>query len=174
MKHEMPDTKSAGHLPLRDGVGIVLLNAKRQIWIGQRRPRWYMKNGGSIWQFPQGGINPGETPVEAARARLSQETHTPNSDTGAERVARLPHHGPKHPPELGRQGRFRGQRQRWFLMQYDGRDRDIDITGRRNRMKPEFQAWRWSIPEEFLPMSIEHKREVYAEVLAEFERWLRP
>ncbi|HMP08704.1 MAG TPA: RNA pyrophosphohydrolase [Lacipirellulaceae bacterium] len=174
MKHEMPDTKSAGHLPLRDGVGIVLLNAKRQIWIGQRRPRWYMKNGGSIWQFPQGGINPGETPVEAARRELFEETNIRNADMVAESVAWLTYEVPTHALGLAMKGRFRGQRQRWFLMQYDGRDRDIDITGRRNRMKPEFQAWRWSIPEEFLPMSIEHKREVYAEVLAEFERWLRP
>lgn len=148
-------------LPYRPCVGVMLTNATGKIFVGQRNDRHK-----DAWQMPQGGIDPGEDPADAALRELEEETGV----TGdlVDIIARspdwlrydLPH---ELVPNIWK-GRYRGQEQLWFLMRFQGTDGDIDIETK----KPEFSRWKWIEPSELLPNIVPFKREVYADVLRAF------
>lgn len=121
------------------------------------------------WQMPQGGIDPGETPRQAALRELSEETGTDKAEILAESVF---WHRYDVPAEIaGRMwgGRFRGQEQRWFAMRFTGRDSDIDIV----TAHPEFDAWKWVVPDDLPGLIVPFKRAIYLAVLDEFRDFLR-
>ena len=134
----------------RPNVAIVIVNGKNQVFWGKRIRE-------HSWQFPQGGINPGETPEQAMYRELREEV-------GLE---------PQHVKVLGRtrewRGTYRGQKQIWFLLRLCGRDCDISL---RASGHPEFDAWRWH--DYWVPLEsvIEFKREVYRRALTELERFM--
>jgi len=148
-------------LPYRPCAGIMLLNAQRQVFVGQR-----LDSALDAWQMPQGGIDDGEEAEAAAYRELSEETGI--APHLAELIARsagellydLP------PDMLGRiwKGRYRGQRQIWFLMRFLGTDADVNIATHTQ----EFRAWRWAEPEQLVDLIVPFKRELYANVVAEF------
>ena len=148
-------------LPYRPCVGVVLINAKGEIWAGQR-----IDNPTPAWQMPQGGIDEGEAPNDAAFRELWEET-----SVTAEKVDLL---GQTEnwvtydlPPELlGKvwKGKYRGQKQKWFLFRYNGTDSDIVI----NTEHPEFSAWKWIGSTELIASIVPFKRAVYEEVVAAF------
>jgi putative (di)nucleoside polyphosphate hydrolase len=116
------------------------------------------------WQMPQGGIDWGETPREAAMRELEEEIGTAKAEVLVESKEWLTY---DFPPDLGGRGlgrRFRGQRQKWFLMRFTGRDEDIDLGSRH----AEFDAFRWVDPEELPGLIVAFKRHVYVAVLNEF------
>ena len=153
---------AAADLSYRPCAGIMLANKAGQVFVGQR-----LDNPGSdAWQMPQGGIDEGEEPEQAALRELTEETGiaadkvTIVSRSSAELFYDLP------PELLGRiwGGRFRGQRQTWFLMRFDGEDGDVDIaTGH-----AEFRAWRWADPDELPQRIVPFKRKLYRDIVDEF------
>jgi putative (di)nucleoside polyphosphate hydrolase len=152
----------------RPNVGIALFNQAGQIWLGRRDaapPPWQ-------WQLPQGGIDPGETPEDAALRELTEET-------GITASATIPLGTIEHwlaydyPPEVRDDPKFRkkrhlGQKQRWFALRFVGQDSDVDLVG---HAEIEFDAWRWADLNEIPNLVIPWKRDIYETVVAEFERF---
>jgi putative (di)nucleoside polyphosphate hydrolase len=149
------------HLPYRPCAGIMLANREGRVFVGQRRD-----SSLDAWQMPQGGIDDGEEAEAAALRELGEET-----GVGADLVTIIARSKTEHlydlPPELmGKMwgGRFRGQRQHWFLMRFNGIDDDINIA----TDHPEFRAWRWAHPDDLESMIVPFKRVLYRAVVAEF------
>ena len=151
-----PDT-----LPYRPCAGIMLVNAAGRIFVGQR-----IDTTLEAWQMPQGGIDPGEDALAAAIRELGEETGiAPEHVTLiAEAPEELYYDLP--PDMIGKvwKGKWRGQRQRWFLFRFLGTDADIDIATEHE----EFRAWRWSEPADLPKMIVPFKRDLYERVLAAF------
>ena len=149
----------AGDLPYRRCAGVVLLDGRGRVFAAQR-----IDMPGS-WQMPQGGIDKGESPREAALRELEEEIGTARGVILRESSGWLTYDLP--PELLGKalKGRYRGQKQKWFAVRFDGSDADIDIHGVSH---PEFDAWRWMAPADILEVIVPFKREVYGAVFREF------
>ena len=151
-----PDT-----LPYRPCVGVMLINAQGLIWTGQR-----LDSPSPAWQMPQGGIDAGEPPQDAALRELWEETGvTPDLVTLIDKTKDWVTYD--LPPELlGKvwKGKYRGQKQLWFLLRYLGRDDQIRI----DRAHPEFAAWKWIGAQEMCDAIVPFKRAVYDEVVQTF------
>ena len=152
-------------LPYRPCVGVMLLNASGEVFVGQRLDRDY-----DAWQMPQGGVDPGEDPRVAALRELEEETGITRDlvRIEAESDGWLPYELPHDlVPKLWK-GRFRGQEQKWFLLRFEGTDDQVNIQ----TLEPEFSAWRWLGPQEMLAGIVPFKRDVYARVVEEFGAFL--
>jgi putative (di)nucleoside polyphosphate hydrolase len=147
----------------RRGVGIMLLSKHNQVFVGQRRDF-----ATDAWQMPQGGIDKGESPLEAARRELKEEIGTDKAEFLAEARRWLTYDFPPKLRERFRHGRFAGQRQKWFAMRFTGRDSDIDLKTEH----PEFKTWKWVAPRELPRLIVPFKRRVYLDVLVEFRTLL--
>ncbi|MEM8979170.1 MAG: RNA pyrophosphohydrolase [Pseudomonadota bacterium] len=155
-------------LPYRPNVGIMLRNAQGMIFTAQRIDR---PAGSEAWQMPQGGIDPGEEAPAAALRELQEETGIlPDRVTiVAEHADWISYDLPKE--LLGKLwgGKWRGQTQKWFLMDFHGQDEEIDIFSH----DQEFSEWRWSPLSEVVPNIVPFKREVYQAVIDGFAEHLR-
>ena len=149
-------------LPYRPAAGVMLLNAEGKAFVAQR-----LDSSLEAWQMPQGGLDEGEEPRAGALRELEEETGIPPELVEIVAVARrellydLPH------DLVGKlwKGRFRGQRQIWFLGRFLGCDADIDLA----TADPEFRAWRWADPATLPEIIVPFKRDLYRAVLAEFQ-----
>jgi putative (di)nucleoside polyphosphate hydrolase len=164
----MPVTLSDSDLPFyRPGVGIMLLNREGSVFAGRRIG---MPAGLAAWQMPQGGIDPGETPRQAAIRELREEIGSDKAEILGETPGWLHYDLP--PGLVGNpwRGRYRGQRQKWFAMRFTGSDSDIDpaATGH-----PEFDAWEWVAAERLPELIVPFKRLLYLAVLDELCRYCR-
>lgn len=152
-------------LPYRPAVGVMLVNAENKVFVGQR-----LDNALDAWQMPQGGIDPGEDAVEAALRELAEETGVVRDYV--EIIARAARELDYDlPDELQRKvwgGKYRGQRQTWFLARFTGTDADVNI----NTAEPEFRAWKWADLAELPAMIVPFKKALYEAVVAEFSAHL--
>ncbi len=154
-----PDQISA--LPYRPNVGVMLVNPAGKVFVAQR-----LDSDTDAWQMPQGGIDPGEDARAAALRELHEETGidpslvTIEAETPDWLTYDLPH---DLVPKIWK-GRYRGQKQRWFLLRFHGDDSQIDI----DTAHPEFSRWEWIDPSEVVNRIVPFKRDVYARVLAAF------
>ena len=139
--------------------GIMLINASGLVFVARR-----IDTPGEAWQMPQGGIDDGETPRQAALRELLEETGTDKAEIIAESRLWLDYDFPPGPAVKLWQGRYRGQRQKWFAMRFTGQDRDIDLATN----DPEFDEWKW-VPMDELPTHIlPFKRYIYQQLVTEF------
>jgi putative (di)nucleoside polyphosphate hydrolase len=154
-----PERERGARRRYRDCVGIMLINGHGHVLVARRTDR-----ATAAWQMPQGGIDWGETPRQAALREFEEEIGTAKVEIIAESRDWLTY---DFPPEIAGQrwgGRFRGQRQKWFLMRFTGCDADIDLGS----AHAEFDAFRWVDPEELPQLIVAFKRRVYLAVLSEF------
>ncbi len=152
-------------LPYRPCVGIMLINSQGWIFGAQR-----LDSDSPAWQMPQGGIDPGENPGLAALRELQEEISVTPDLVGplAETVDWLQYDLPEDLLGTIWGGKYRGQKQRWFLMRYFGRDDQIDLATEH----PEFRYWRWMTADQMLAEIVPFKRDIYASVINEFRDWL--
>jgi putative (di)nucleoside polyphosphate hydrolase len=143
----------------RPGVGIMLVDSAGRVLVARR-----IDKAAEAWQMPQGGIDAGETPEEAALRELEEEVGTRKAEIVAESDW-LPYDLPEELRDKLWGGRYRGQRQKWFLCRFTGDDRDILLD---RHVHPEFNAWRWVEPAELPALIVPFKRALYERVLAEF------
>jgi len=158
----------------RPNVGLALFNRRGQLFLGRRISAGMESDAHYQWQMPQGGVDDGETPRAAALRELEEEIGVPPPlvtvleetqdwiyyDFPADVARRLSH----------RKERFRGQRQKWFALRFEGEDRDVRL----DRHTPEFVEWRWGALAEAATLIIPFKRPVYEEVARRFARFGNP
>jgi putative (di)nucleoside polyphosphate hydrolase len=153
-------------LPYRPCVGIMLLNARHDVWVGRRVGSPNQGNLSNFWQMPQGGIDEGEAPATAAIRELAEETGISSARIVAESTEWYPY---DLPPELIGNiwgGKYRGQLQRWFALRFTGDDSEIDIAP--PGQEREFIEWRWAPMADLPRLIVPFKRDVYSQVIAEF------
>ncbi len=152
-------------LPYRPAAGVMLINPQSQVFVAQR-----IDSTLEAWQMPQGGLDPGEDAETGALRELEEETGIPRSLV--EVVARCPEDLFYDLPDdlVGKlwKGKWRGQRQTWFLCRFLGQDNDVNLQ----TAHPEFRAWRWSDPQDLPAMIVPFKKKLYEDVLAAFRPYL--
>ena len=149
----------------RRGVGVMLLNPSKQIWVGRR-----IDNTDEAWQMPQGGIDEDEEPWATALRELEEETGI--ASHLVERISECPERLRYDlPPDLQGKlwgGKWKGQLQDWYLCRFLGRDSDVDIATKH----AEFSDWKWVEPSQLPDLIVPFKRDLYRRLLREFEQWL--
>ena len=143
----------------RPGVGIVLFNREGRVFVGRRVDLEH-----EAWQMPQGGIDPGESPREAALREVREELGTDKVEIVAEAPDLLRYDLPAHLVGATWGGEWRGQSQRWFAMRFLGEDGDIDV----HTDHPEFSDWRWVALEDLPALIVAFKRDVYQQIAETF------
>ena len=156
-------------LPYRDCVGTAIFNSEGLVFIGRRKKDDATPEDNSVlgapWQMPQGGIDKGETPVEAARRELQEEVGTDKAQIISEMEDWVTYDLPEHLIGVAFHGKYKGQRQKWFAMRFTGKDTDIDLTAH----EPEFSDFRWVSLGELPGLIVPFKRETYKAVIAAFK-----
>ena len=150
-------------LPLRLGVGAVVLNKKNQVFVGKRKDNPIDK-----WQMPQGGVNTGENLIDAMKRALHEETNIQNIKILNEIDGWFEYELPKN--LLGKiwKGRYRGQKQKWFVVKFLGNDGEINLQ----TDKPEFIEWRWLDIENLPNVIVDFKRKVYEQLLPKIRNFI--
>ena len=155
----------AASLAYRPAAGVMLINPAREVWVGQR-----LDSTLEAWQMPQGGLDPGETPLEGALRELEEETGIRRDLV--ELIAQAKNELTYDLPDelMGKlwKGKWRGQRQSWFLMRFNGADADVNLATEH----PEFRAWRWVPSVELPALIVPFKKKLYEDVLEAFADWL--
>ena len=143
------------NLPLRNGVGIVILNKENKVFVAKR-----IDNPKNFWQMPQGGINEGEDNLKAAYRELEEETSIKSVQLIKELDGTMTYELPKYLLGIIWKGKFRGQKQKWFLMRFTGDEKEINIKTK----NPEFLDWKWVEINQITEMVVDFKLHVYREL----------
>ena len=150
-------------LPMRNGVGVIILNSKNKVFVGKRKD-----NPVDKWQMPQGGINKNEDYLSAMKRELEEETSIRNIEVLKELDKNFEYELPKELLGIIWKGKFRGQKQRWFIVKFTGEDKEINL----NTKHPEFIEWRWINFEELPNVIVDFKKKVYEELLIELREFI--
>tara|TARA_A100001015_G_C14983753_1_gene710626 strand:- start:653 stop:1129 length:477 start_codon:yes stop_codon:yes gene_type:complete len=143
------------NLPLRNGVGIVLLNRENKVFVARR-----IDNPKNFWQMPQGGVDEGEDFLTAALRELEEETNIKNVSLIKEIDGITTYELPDHLLGIIWKGKYKGQKQKWFLMKFIGDDKEINI----NTKNPEFLDWKWIDIDQITEVVVNFKLHVYKEL----------
>jgi|TARA_A100001011_G_scaffold79187_1_gene81897 putative (di)nucleoside polyphosphate hydrolase len=147
--------KDLNNLPLRSGVGIVVLNKENKVFVAKR-----IDNPKNFWQMPQGGVDEGEDFLKAAYRELEEETSIKNVELIKELNGTITYELPDRLLGLIWKGKYRGQKQKWFLMRFVGMDNEINIKTKH----PEFLEWKWVELDKITDLVVDFKLHVYKEV----------
>ena len=143
---------------MRTGVGIVVLNNQNHVFVGKRKD-----NPGNKWQMPQGGVDKGESFITAMKRELAEETSIKNIKILKEIEKIYQYELPKNLVGIIWKGKYRGQKQKWFITRFLGEDREIDL----NTRNPEFIDWKWIEPEKLPEVIVNFKKDLYKNILKE-------
>ena len=155
--------KKFSKLPLREGVGIILLNSENKVFVAKR-----IDNPKNFWQMPQGGIDEGENYYEAAIRELKEETSVVSIKLIQEIDKKLTYILPNHLIGIIWRGRYKGQIQKWFVMRFVGKETEINI----NTKKPEFLDWKWVDLDDLPRIAVKFKLDVYKSLKQEVSKIL--
>ena len=147
--------KNFSTLPLRSGVGIVVLNKENKVFVAKR-----IDNPKNFWQMPQGGVDEGEDSLKAAFRELEEETSIKSVELIKELEGTITYELPDRLLGIIWKGKFRGQKQKWFLMRFIGDDNEINI----HTQNPEFLDWKWIELDFITDLVVDFKQHVYKEV----------
>ena len=145
-------------LPMRTGVGIIVLNNENKVFVGKRKD-----NPGDKWQMPQGGVDEGEDFITAMRRELMEETSIKTIKILKELDKIYQYELPKNLLGIIWKGKFRGQKQKWFITRFLGEDKEINL----NTKHQEFIEWKWINPSELPNVIVSFKKELYKSLLKE-------
>ena len=148
-------------LPLRSGVGIIVLNNENKVFVAKR-----IDNSKNFWQMPQGGVNEGEDFLKAAYRELEEETSIKNVELIQEIENSTTYELPEHLIGIIWKGKYRGQKQKWFLMRFTGDEKEINIKTK----KPEFLDWKWVEIDHISQLVVEFKLHVYEELTKKIKK----
>ena len=147
--------KNFSELPLRSGVGIVVLNKSDKVFVAKR-----IDNPKNFWQMPQGGVDDGEDFLRAAYRELYEETSIKSVELIKELDGTITYELPDHLLGIIWKGKYKGQKQKWFLMRFFGEDREINIKTK----NPEFLDWKWIDIDQMTEVVVDFKLHVYKEL----------
>ena len=147
--------KNFSKLPLRSGVGIIVLNRENKVFVAKR-----IDNPKKFWQMPQGGVDEGETFLDAAYRELEEETSIKNVKLIQELNGTITYELPNRLLGIIWKGKYRGQKQKWFLMRFIGEDSQVNIKTK----NPEFLDWKWIELDEITEVVVDFKLHVYEEI----------
>ena len=150
-------------LPMRKGVGVIILNKKNEVFVGKRRDNPINK-----WQMPQGGIDEGEDDLSAMKRELFEETSIRNIKILREINGFYEYELPKNLIGIIWKGKYRGQRQKWFIARFLGNDQEINL----NTKHPEFIEWKWISPTSLPEVIVDFKKELYLKLLKEINKFI--
>ena len=151
------------NLPLRSGVGIIVLNKNNKIFVAKR-----IDNPRNFWQMPQGGIDEGEDYLSAAYRELEEETSITKVKLIKELDGFITYLLPDHLLGIIWKGKYKGQKQKWFIMKFIGEDNEINIQTK----KPEFLEWKWIELETLTEVVVDFKLHVYKELKEKIRRFI--
>ena len=146
------------NLPMRTGVGIIVLNTVNQVFVGKRKD-----NPGNNWQMPQGGVDKGENFISAMKRELDEETSITNIKILKEIDHVFEYELPDELIGIIWKGKFRGQKQRWFITRFLGKDNEINL----NTNHQEFIDWKWIEPKKLPDIVVKFKKDLYVNLLKE-------
>ena len=149
-------------LPLRTGVGVAVLNSKNRVFVGKRKDNPIDK-----WQMPQGGVDPGETLIQAMKRELFEETSIKKIKILKELDYWLEYELPENLVGIIWQGKFRGQKQKWFVVRFLGSDSEINLKTK----KPEFIEWKWLEINKLPDVIVEFKKNIYKTLVKELRKF---
>ena len=148
----------AQKLPLRTGVGIIVLNKQNKIFVGKRKD-----NPGDKWQMPQGGVDEGEDYITAMKRELLEETSIQNIEIIKEIDKIYQYELPENLVGIIWKGKYRGQKQKWFITRFLGEEKEINL----NTKHPEFIDWKWIEPKLLPEVIVDFKKDLYLNLLKE-------
>ena len=151
-------------LPLRIGVGVIVLNSENKVFVGKRKD-----NPVDKWQMPQGGVDKNENFLVAMKRELHEETSIKNINILKEIEGTFEYELPKSLLGIIWKGRFRGQKQKWFIVKFIGDEKEINLKTK----KPEFIEWKWIAVEKLPEVIVDFKKNVYLKLLVEIKKFLR-
>mgnify|MGYP005738047875 FL=1 len=143
-------------LPMRNGVGVIVLNNENKVFVGKRKD-----NPVNKWQMPQGGVEKGESYLSAMKRELYEETSIKSIDILREIDGFFEYELPKNLVGIIWKGKFRGQKQKWFIAKFIGDENEINLQTK----NPEFIEWKWIIPDELPRTIVDFKKKMYVELL---------
>ena len=147
--------KNLSELPLRSGVGIVLLNTSNKVFVAKR-----IDNPKNFWQMPQGGVDEGEDFLKAAYRELEEETSIKNVELIKELEGTITYELPDRLLGIIWKGKYRGKKQKWFLMRFTGQEQEINVETK----NPEFLVWKWIELDQITEVVVDFKLHVYKEL----------
>ena len=153
--------KDFSNLPLRSGVGIIVLNKDNKVLVAKR-----IDNPKNFWQMPQGGVDEGEDFLKAAYRELDEETSIKNVELIKEIDGTITYELPNHLLGIIWKGKYKGQKQKWFLMRFTGEDKEINIKTK----NPEFLDWKWIDVEDITKIAVNFKKKIYKEIKSEIKK----
>ena len=149
-------------LPMRDGVGIIVLNNDNKVFVGKRKD-----NPADNWQMPQGGLDKGENYLSAMRRELLEETSIKNVKILEEIDEYFEYELPTNLIGIIWKGKFRGQKQKWFIVKFTGDEKEIDLRTKNQ----EFIDWKWISPDKLPEVIVSFKKDLYLKLLKKIEKF---
>ena len=150
-------------LPMRDGVGAIILNNENKVFVGKRKD-----NPFNNWQMPQGGVDHGESYLAAMKREIFEETSIKNLEVLKEIDGFFEYELPKNLVGMIWKGKYRGQKQKWFISRFIGSENEINLK----TSNPEFIEWKWIFPNELPEVIVDFKKDMYINLLKKLRKFI--